>query len=60
MIELISEDDVHPVTGVLVDAFDLTGVNYFNPEDFGCGDAFILSIAPSSVSARTEVIDLLY
>jgi hypothetical protein len=60
VIELISEDDIDPGTGVLVDTFDFTGADFFNPEDFGCGDAFILNIDPSSVSARTEVIDLLY
>ena len=59
VIELISEDDVDPYTGVLVDSFDLTGVDFFNPDDFFCGDAFILNFDPYSVSARAEVIDLL-
>ena len=58
-IELISEDDVDPDTGLLVDSFDLTGSDFFNPDDFLCGDAFILNFDPSSVSARTEVVDLL-
>jgi hypothetical protein len=59
VIELSSEDDVDPDTGLLVDSFDLTGADFFNPDDFGCGDAFILNFDPSSVSARTEVVDLL-
>jgi len=58
VIELISEDDVDPFTGLLVDSFDLTGINYFNPEDFFCGDAFILNFDPFSVGARAEVVDL--
>ncbi len=60
VIELISEDDVDPDTGVLVDSFDLTGVDFFNPDDFLCGDAFILNFDPSSVDARAEVVDLLF
>ena len=59
VIELISEDDVDPVSGLLVDSFDLTGDNYFNPDDFFCGDAFILNFDPFSISARAEVINLL-
>jgi hypothetical protein len=59
VIELSSEDDVDPDTGLLVDSFDLTGADFFNPGDFACGDAFILNFDPSSVNARTEVVDLL-
>jgi hypothetical protein len=59
VIELISEDDVDPDTGLLVDSFDLTGADFFNPDDFACGDAFILNFDPSFVNARTEVVDLL-
>jgi hypothetical protein len=58
VIELISEDDVDPVSGVLIDSFDLTGADFFNPDDFLCGDAFILNFDPESVDARAEVIDL--
>ena len=57
-IELISEDDVDPGTGLLVDSFDLTGDNYFNPDDFSCGDAFILTFDPLAVSARAEIVNL--
>jgi hypothetical protein len=58
-LELISEDDIDPATNLLVDSFDLTGVDYLNPGDFACGDAFILNFDPSSINARTEVVDLL-
>lgn len=58
VIELISEDDIDPVSGVLVDSFDLTGADFFNPDDFLCGDAFILNFDPFSVNARAEVLDL--
>ena len=59
VIELISEDDVDPDTGRLVDSFDLTGADFFNPDDFACGEAFILNFDPYFVNARTEVVDLL-
>lgn len=58
VIELLSEDDVDPNTGLLVDSFDLTGADFFNPDDFICGDAFILNFDPFSINARAEVIDL--
>lgn len=57
-VELLSEDDVDPVTGDLVDSFDLTGIDFFNPDDYFCGDAQILTIDPFSVNATAEVIDL--
>ncbi|HKQ47156.1 MAG TPA: hypothetical protein VJZ71_03690 [Phycisphaerae bacterium] len=57
-VALLSEDDIDPVTGALVDSFDLTGADFFNPEDFLCGDALILNFDPSSVSASAEVVDL--
>ena len=58
VVELISEDDIDPFTGELVDSFDLTGNNYFNPDDFFCGDALIFRIDDFSINARAEVIDL--
>jgi hypothetical protein len=58
MVELISEDDIDPATGALVNSFDLTGSGFFNPGDFSCGDAFILNFDPFSVTARAEVVDL--
>jgi hypothetical protein len=58
IVELISEDDIDPFTGELVDSFDLTGFDYFNPEDFFCGDALILNFDPFSISVRAEVVDL--
>lgn len=59
LIELLSEDDIDPFTGLLVDSFDLTGGDFFNPDDFICGDAFILNFDPWSIEARAEVVALL-
>ncbi len=58
VIELLSEDDIDPSTGLLVDSFDLTGDDFFNPDDFICGDAFILNFDPLWINARAEVVDL--
>lgn len=58
IVELISEDDIDPFTGELVNSFDLTGNEYFNPGDFFCGDALILNIDAFSVHARAEIVDL--
>jgi hypothetical protein len=57
-VALFSEDDIDPVTGALVDSFDLTGSDFFNPDDFFCGDALILTFDPFSVAARAEVVNL--
>ena len=59
VIELVSEDDVDPNTGLLVDSFDLAGADFFNPDDFVCGDAFILNFDPFSINVRSEVVALL-
>jgi hypothetical protein len=59
VIELASEDDVDPSTGLLVDSFDLAGADFFNPDDFACGDAFILNFDPFSINVRSEVVALL-
>lgn len=58
VVELFSEDDIDPETGALVDSFDLTGTDFFNPDDFYCGDALILNFDPFTVSAHADVIDL--
>lgn len=58
IVELISEDDIDPFTGELVESYDLFGFDYYNPEDFFCGDALILTFDPFSVSATAEIIDL--
>jgi len=50
VLELIQEDHVDPYR-LLVESFDLTGTNFFNPDDFICGDAFILNFDPSSINA---------
>lgn len=58
VVELISEDDIDPFTGELVDSFNLLGFDYFNPEDFICGDALILNFDPFSINVYAEVIAL--
>lgn len=58
-VALVSEDDIDPPTGALVNSFDLTGSVFLNPDDFLCGDALILNFDPFSVTARAEVINLL-
>jgi len=58
LIELVSEDDIDPITGLVVDSFDLTGEDFFNPDDFVCGDAFILNFDPFTIDVRTEIVDL--
>lgn len=58
VVELISEDDIDPFTGELVDSFDLTDYVFFNPEDFFCGDALIFNFDPFAVNVFVEVIDL--
>lgn len=57
VVELDSEDDIDPFTGALVDSFDLTGFDYFNPDDFSCGDALILNFDPFDVTAFAEPLD---
>ncbi|MBI5764740.1 MAG: hypothetical protein HZA51_14585 [Planctomycetes bacterium] len=58
VIELISEDDIDPFTGELVDSFDLIGDDFFNPEDFFCGDAVIFNFNPVSALPDVEIVDL--
>jgi hypothetical protein len=56
-IELLSEDDIDPGTGVLVDSLELFEV-YVNPDDFICGDALILPFEPASIEISLEILDL--
>ena len=56
-IELVSEDDIDPFTGIVVDSFDLEDL-YLNPEDFICGDAVIVPFEPETVEIVVEYIDL--
>lgn len=58
VIELDTEDDFDPFTGEFVASFDLRDAVFFNPEDFICGDAFIITIDPFGVLASPEAIDL--
>lgn len=56
-IELLSEDDIDPETGVLVDSFELYEI-YRNPDDFICGDALILPFEPLTIEISYEILDL--
>ena len=57
-IELVSEDDIDPFTGDLVDSLVLSEV-YLNPEDFLCGDAVILPFEAFTTEIVVDYIDLL-
>lgn len=54
-IELVSEDDFDPFDGVLVDSFDLGGIFFTNPEDFECGDAFIMTFDFDAITAGVSL-----
>lgn len=58
-IQLDTESDIDPFTGELVDEYDLSDVFFFNPEDFLCGDALLLTFDPFTVTAELEYVDLL-
>lgn len=58
-IELVAETDFDPFSGILIEEFQFEGAVFFNPEDFGCGDAFILTIDPDAITAEATLIDLL-
>jgi len=58
VVELLSEDDLDPLDGLLVDSFELTDV-YFNPDDFVCGDALVLVFDPLTVEITVELVELL-
>lgn len=58
-IEIVSEQYFDIDTGLLVDSFELDGAVFFNPEDFGCGDAFIVSFSEEDIVVDTVAIDLL-
>jgi len=55
-VQLVAEED-YDVFGDFVQSFDLEA-DYFNPEDFFCGEALILTLDPFEVSASIEIIDL--
>ena len=58
-VELIAEEHFDVVTGVLVESFDLQGFIFFNPDDFLCGDALILTFDPVEIFVEATPIDLL-
>jgi hypothetical protein len=55
-VQLLTEEDYDDF-GNFVQSFDLF-VEYFNPEDFFCGEALILTLGPFEVNASIQVIDL--
>jgi hypothetical protein len=60
LIELDSEEDVDPFTGVLVDGpFDLSDIFLENGFEFFCGDAILFTFDPFEVSAEVTLIELL-
>lgn len=59
LLEMISEEDFDPVTGVFLDEFDLTGIDFVSGLDFFCGEALIVTVDPVNVTGSVETIDLL-
>ncbi len=59
LIQLISEEDYDPFTGVFLDEFDLVGGDFVNPLDFECAEALIITIDPLVVIAEAERIRLI-
>ncbi len=55
-VQFLSEED-YDILGEFVQSFDLDAA-YFNPEDFFCGEALIVTLDPFAVSASIETIDL--
>jgi hypothetical protein len=55
-VQLLVEEDYN-VFGEFVQSFDLFA-DYFNPEDFFCGEALIITIDPFGISASIEIIFL--
>jgi hypothetical protein len=56
-IVLLSEDDIDPFTGVVVDSYGLDEV-YLNPDDFLCGDAIIFPFEAETLEIVVEYVDL--
>lgn len=55
-VALLSEEDYDPF-GNYVQSFELES-DYFNPEDFFCGEALIVTLGPFAVSTSIEIIAL--
>lgn len=56
-IDLFTEEDFDPFTGVFVAEYDISDV-FFEPQDFDCGEALIITIDPFGVDVSFEYIDL--
>lgn len=54
-IEIVSEEYFDPFTGEFVEGFDVNEI-FFNPDDFFCGDAFIMTFTADDIFI--EVIPL--
>ncbi|MCK4342042.1 MAG: hypothetical protein KAY37_10005 [Phycisphaerae bacterium] len=57
-MDLIAEYDFDPTTGELVDSLAYEDTYATNPEDFMCGDLFIVTIDEEGPSGWAEPIDL--
>lgn len=55
-VELLAEED-YDGFGDFVQSFELDA-DFFNPEDFLCGEALILTLDPFDIIASIEIIDL--
>jgi len=58
VIELLSEDDIDPVTGWLVDSIELSDV-FVNPDHFECGDALVIEFYWDQLEISIELVELL-
>jgi len=55
-IEIATEDYFDPFTGEFVDGFDV-GEVFFNPDDFICGDAFIMTFTEDDIFVDVIPLD---
>lgn len=56
-VQLLSEDDFDPFDAAFIQSFDLIS-DYLNPDNFLCGDAFIITFDPEAVIGAPQAIDL--
>lgn len=58
-IDLLFEDHFDVFTGDFVESFEYEGVFFLNPDDFFCGDFFLLTFDPEGIIAGVESISLI-
>ncbi len=58
-IDLLSDIEIDPASEEVIATLDLTGVSFFNPDDFVCGEAVLLTFTPGATAIGVDVIDLL-